>query len=165
MKLAAFLFAAAATFVLGGCTFFQDDVYKLQAGSASDEYDAVENAIHDEFAARFGESRVKRADVEWKYDHWTAISNQRGMGLEKYRVRVSAWPQLDQDGHFSPIVVVRQEVYTGASSGRGGPTAMYSNMWSEAGRDVKLEADLANAINKRVDGPTPPPKAANGGGK
>jgi hypothetical protein len=52
---------------------------------------------------------------------------------------------------YSPIVIAKQEVYTGASaSGRGGPTAMYSNMWTEAGRDVELEVDLSNAIYNRI---------------
>lgn len=168
MKLFAMLLAAVVLVSLGGCTFFTDDLYKAQSGVYGGG-DDCDKAIHDEFVARFGEGRVKRADVEAKYDHWTAISNQVAVGSDKYRLRVSAYAQLDQDGHFSPIVVARREVYTGYSTGRGGPTAMYSNMWSEAGRDVKLEADLANAIIKRMEtpaaAPAEKPKAGNAGGK
>jgi hypothetical protein len=167
MKLSAMLLAAIALVSLGGCTLFTDDLYKAQAGYYGGS-DHVDEAIRDEFVARFGEGRVKRADVEWKYDHWTAISNQLAVGPDKYRLRVSAYPQLDQDGHYSPIVVARKEIYTGYSSGRGGPTAMYSNMWTEAGRDVKLEAELTNAIIARMDAPaaTPAekPKSSTGGG-
>jgi len=166
MKLLAMLAGMLAALSLGACTVFTDDLYKAQAGYYGG-YGDVEDAIHDELVARFGEARVKRADVEWKYDHWTATSNQKAYGTEKYRTRVSAYPQLDQDGHYSPIVVVRREVYTGYSSGRGGPTAMYSNMWTEVGRDTKLEAELANAIIARVDAPpaaTPAPEPAKTGG-
>jgi hypothetical protein len=168
MKLSAMLLAAIALFILGGCTVFTDDLYKAQAGYYGGA-DHVDAAIHDEFVARFGENRVKRADVEWKYDHWTAISNQVAVGADKYRLRVSAYAQLDQDGHYSPIVVARRELYTGYSSGRGGPTAMYSNMWSEIGRDVELEAELANAIIARMDAPAPAPtpekKPGHAGGR
>ncbi|MBX3473544.1 MAG: membrane lipoprotein lipid attachment site-containing protein [Planctomycetes bacterium] len=163
MKRAVILFAAVALLTLSGCTMFQDDIYKAQAGYyLSDSYAGVDNAIKEEFVARFGKERVKRADVEWKYDHWTAISNQQAIGSDKYRTRVSAYPQLGADGHYEAIVVARREVYTGYSSGRGGPTAMYSNMWTEAGRDVHVEAELSNAIIKRLETPS---KAAKGGGK
>lgn len=165
MKRAVFLVAAVALLMLSsGCTFFQDDIYKAQAGYYwSDSYAGVDDAIKEEFTARFGKDRVKRADIEWKYDHWTAISNQKAIGFDKYRVRVSAYPQLGADGHYEAIVVARKEVYTGYSSGRGGPTAMYSNMWTEAGRDVGMEAELSNAILKRLE--APPAKTAKGGGK
>ena len=50
---------AFATIALSGCTVFQDDIYKAQAGYyLSDNFDAVEAAIHDEFTERFGEARV-----------------------------------------------------------------------------------------------------------
>ena len=157
-KVLAVLFVAAA-FAASGCTVFTDDIYKAQAGYYfSNEFDQVEAAIHDEFEARFGE--VRRADVEWKYNHWTSISEQRAIGLEKYRMRVSAYPQLDQDGHSEPVVIARQEVYTGSDygMGRGGPTAMYSAKWTETHRDRDLEADLANAIHARL-------RAGNAGGE
>ena len=139
-------------FALSGCTFFQDDVYKLQAGYyASDDFSSVEQAIHDTFAEKFGEENVFRADVEWKYNNWTVISDQYAFGHDKYRTRVTAYPQLDADGMYEPVVIVKQEVYTGASAtGRGGPTAMYSGKWSEAGRDVDLEVELANAIYNKI---------------
>lgn len=141
----------AAVFVTCGCTMFQDDVNKMQAGYYfSGSFEAVDQAIHEEMVARFGKERVFRADVEWKYNHWTAISDQKAIGLEKYRMRVSAYPQLGSDGVYEPVVVARQEAYTGASTGRGGPTAMYSNKWTEAGRDNELEAELANAIGARL---------------
>lgn len=163
MKRAVFLVAAVALLMLSGCTFFQDDIYKAQAGYYwSDSYAGVDAAIKEEFEARFGKERVKRADIEWKYDHWTAISNQKAIGFDKYRVRVSAYPQLGADGHYEAIVIARQEVYTGQSSGRGGPTAMYSNMWTETGRDAGMEAELSNAIIKRLETPA---KTAKGGGK
>jgi hypothetical protein len=159
MKTAVLLCVVATAFALSGCTFFQDDIYKAQAGYYwSDDFDSVEAAIHDEFADRFGEGAVFRADVEWKYNHWTVISEQYAMGHDKYRTRIYAYPQIDADGMYSPIVVAKQEVYTGASPmGRGGPTAMYSNMWTEAGRDVDLEVELSNAIYNRIH--TPPEKA------
>src|SRR5690606_8646216 len=95
-----------------------------------------------------------RACVEWKYNHWTVVSDQRAYGLDKYRMRISAYPQLDADGRYEPVVVARKELYTGYSNGfgRGGPTAMYSGKWSEAGRDVALEAELANGISARLRG-------------
>ncbi|MCC6464548.1 MAG: hypothetical protein IT463_04325 [Planctomycetes bacterium] len=164
MKRAVLLLAVAVAGLVSGCTMFQDDVYKLQAGYyASDSYDGVDNAIHDEFVAKFGKDYVFRADVEWKYNHWTTISDQKAVGHDKYRMRVYAYPQLGADGTYEPVVVARQEVYTGYStSGRGGPTAMYSGKWSEAGRDVNLEAELANAIAKRLRAPA---KGGNAGGK
>lgn len=166
MKRALILLVAAATVMLSGCTFFQDDIYKVQAGYyGSSSFDGVDAAIHDEFVARFGKERVRRADIDWKHDHWTAISDQRARGSDKYRVHVSAYPQLGSDGHYEPIVIARQEIYTGYSTGRGGPTAMYSNMWTEAGRDVDLEAKLANAIIKRLESPAQTPgKTGKGGG-
>ncbi|MBX3459604.1 MAG: hypothetical protein KF696_06505 [Planctomycetes bacterium] len=145
------LAALAAVFVMSGCTVFQDDIYKMQAGYYfSGSFDAVDQAIHDEMVARFGKDRVFRADVEWKYEHWTAISDQKAVGLEKYRMRVSAYPQLGADGVYEPVVVAREEVYTGASTGRGGPTAMYSNKWTEAARNNELEVELANGIAARL---------------
>lgn len=149
------VFAIAAVIMLSGCTVFQDDIYKLQAGYyGSSAFDDVEGAIQAEFAERFGEDAPFRACVEWKYNHWTVVSDQRATGLDKYRMRISAYPQLDADGRYEPVVVARKEVYTGYSGGfgRGGPTAMYSNKWSEAGRDVALEASLANGISARVRG-------------
>lgn len=152
MKRIAFLFAVAAAFALSGCTFFQDDVYKLQAGYyASDDFGSVEQAIHDTFAEKFGEENVFRADVEWKYNNWTVVTDQFAFGHDKYRMRVTAYPQIDADGMYEPVVIAKQEVYTGASAtGRGGPTAMYSGKWSEAGRDVDLEVELANAIYNKL---------------
>lgn len=163
MKRFVLLSAATLLVFLSGCTVFQDDLYKAQAGHYGG-YGGVDDAIHTEFVARFGEARVKRADVEWKYDHWTAISNQYAHGHDKYRTRVSAYAQIDQDGHYSPIVIARREIYTGyGGSGRGGPSAMYSNMWTEAGRDIDLEAELANAIIQRMDAPANEgPKGAGG---
>ncbi|MCC7508835.1 MAG: hypothetical protein IT464_05640 [Planctomycetes bacterium] len=153
------MFAVAAVFLMCGCTVFQDDIYKMQAGYYfSGSFDAVDTAIHDAMAEKFGKDRVFRANVEWKYEHWTAISDQRAIGLEKYRMRISAYPQLGADGVYEPVVVAREEVYTGSSTGRGGPTAMYSNKWTEAGRDVELEAELANAVTARL-------RKANAGGK
>lgn len=152
-RMIALFVAAVALIALSGCTVFQDDVYKLQAGYyGSDGYDAVEAAIYEEFSDRFGEENVFRADVEWKYNHWTVLSDQRAYGHDKYRSRVYAYPQLDQDGMYEPVVIVRDEVYTGGSYGfgRGGPTAMYSGKWSEAGRDSALEAELANGIYNRL---------------
>jgi hypothetical protein len=151
-KRIAVLFAVTAAFALPGCTFFQDDVYKLQAGYyASDDFSSVEQAIHDTFAERFGKENVFRPDVEWKYNNWTVVTRQHAFGHDKYRLRVTAYPQLDADGMYEPVVIARQEVYTGyGTSGRGGPTAMYSNKWSEAGRDVELEAELANAIYDKL---------------
>ena len=152
MKRIAFLFAVAAAFALSGCTFFQDDVYKLQAGYyASDDFSSVESAIHDTFAEKFGKENVFRPDVEWKYNNWTVITDQYAFGHDKYRMRITAYPQLDADGMYEPVVIAKQEVYTGASAtGRGGPTAMYSGKWSEAGRDVDLEVELANAIYNKL---------------
>jgi len=163
MKRIAFLFAVTAAFALSGCTFFQDDVYKLQAGYyASDSFGGVEQAIHDTFADKFGEENVFRADVEWKYNNWTVVTDQYAYGHDKYRMRVTAYPQIDADGMYEPVVIARQEVYTGASAtGRGGPTAMYSNKWTEAGRDVDLEVELANEIYNRLHAP----KSSEAGGK
>lgn len=165
MKTIFALLAVFALVSLTGCTMFQDDIYKAQAGYyLSDGYDAVDAAIYNEFADRFGEGAVKRADVEWKYNHWTALSEQRAIGLDKYRVHVSAYPQIDGDGMYEPVVIVRKEAYTGSSYGfgRGGPTAMYSNKWREIGRDVHLEAELANAIYARLNNSQP---SGEGGGR
>lgn len=148
------LFAASALLSLSACTVFQDDIYKVQSGHyMSDSFDAVEAAIHDEFADRYGENNVYRADIEWQYNHWTVVGEQRAIGHDKYRVHISAYPQLDADGKYEPVVIVREEAYTGASYGysRGGPTAMYSGKWSEIGRDASLEADLANSIYARLN--------------
>jgi hypothetical protein len=165
MKSVALLVTVATACLLSGCTFFQDDVYKAQAGHYwSDDFSSVEAAIHDELAERFGKEAVFRADVEWKYNNWTVISEQRARGHDKYRTRVTAYPQLDADGMYSPVVIAKQEVYTGASpSGRGGPTAMYSNMWTEAGRDVELEVELSNAIYNRIHAPADPAKKDSSG--
>lgn len=164
MKKAVLLLAATAAIALSGCTMFQDDIYKAQAGHyMSDSFDSVEAAIHDEFAERFGKDVVFRPDVEWKYNNWTVISDQRAVGLEKYRTRITAYPQLDADGMYEPVVIVRQEYYSGYGYGaRGGPTAMYSGKWSEAGRDVHLEAELANAIYNRLHSGK---KASQAGGR
>ncbi|MBZ0136548.1 MAG: hypothetical protein K8I27_09265 [Planctomycetes bacterium] len=163
MKRVAFLFAVAAAFALSGCTFFQDDIYKVQAGYyASDDFSSVEQAIHDTLAEKFGKENVFRPDIEWKYNNWTVVTNQTARGHDKYRLRVSAYPQLDADGMYEPVVVARQEVYTGyATSGRGGPTAMYSGKWSEAGRDSYLEAELANEIYAKLHAPA----SSEAGGK
>jgi hypothetical protein len=164
MKKAVLLLAATAALALSGCTMFQDDIYKAQAGYyLSDSFDSVEDAIHDEFAERFGKEAVFRPDVEWKYNNWTVISDQRAVGLDKYRMRITAYPQLDADGMYEPVVIARKEVYTGYGYGaRGGPTAMYSGKWSEAGRDVHLEAELANAIYNRLHSGK---KASQAGGR
>jgi hypothetical protein len=166
MRTVLMLFAVATAFALSGCTFFQDDIYKAQAGYYwSGDFESVEEAIHDEFADRFGKEAVFRADVEWKYNNWTVISEQYAFGHDKYRTRITAYPQLDADGMYSPIVIAKQEVYTGyGSSGRGGPTAMYSNMWTEAGRDIDLEVELSNAIYNRIHAPAPE-KTDGAGGK
>ena len=163
MKRIALLFAVAAAFALSGCTFFQDDVYKLQAGYyASDDFSSVEQAIHDTFAEKFGKEAVFRADVEWKYNNWTVVTDHYAFGHDKYRTRITAYPQLDADGMYEPVVIARQEVYTGYSpTGRGGPTAMYSRKWSEAGRDVDLEVELANAIYSKLHAP----RSSEAGGK
>lgn len=154
MKRIALLLAVAAGFALSGCTMFQDDVYKLQAGYyASDSFAGVEDAIHAELSERFGKEAVFRPDVEWKYNNWTVVSNQRAVGHDKYRLRVTAYPQLDADGRYEPVVIAREEIYTGYGHGsRGGPTAMYSNKWSEAGRDIELEAAIANGVYNRLHG-------------
>lgn len=163
MKRIALLFAVAAAFALSGCTMFQDDVYKAQAGYyMSDDFSSVEDAIHDEFADRFGKEAVFRPDVEWKYNNWTVISEQRAVGLDKYRTRVTAHPQIDADGQYEPVVIARKEVYTGYGYGStSGPTAMYSGKWTEAGRDVDLEVALSNAIYNRLHSPAT--KSAAGG--
>ncbi|MCA8912535.1 MAG: hypothetical protein KDB82_12585 [Planctomycetes bacterium] len=163
MKRVALLIAVAAAFALSGCTFFQDDVYKAQAGYyLSDDFGSVENAIHDELADRYGKEAVFRPDVEWKYNNWTVITEQRAVGLEKYRTRIMAYPQLDADGQYEPVVIARQEVYTGYGYGStAGPTAMYSGKWTEAGRDTTLEASLSNGIYTRLH----PATDANAGGK
>lgn len=155
MKRIAFLIAVAAAFALSGCTFFQDDIYKVQAGhSMSDDFSSVEGAIHDELASRYGKESVFRPDVEWKYNNWTVVTNQRAVGLEKYRTRVMAYPQLDADGQYEPVVIARQEVYTGYGYGASsGPTAMYSGKWTEAGRDVELEAAISNGVYNRLHAP------------
>lgn len=165
MNKAVFLLAAAAFLALSGCTLFQDDVYKAQAGYyMSDNFASVEDAIHDEFAERFGKDAVFRPEVEWKYNNWTVISDQRAVGVDKYRTRITAYPQLDADGMYEPVVIVKQEVYTGYGYGsRGGPTAMYSGKWSEAGRDVHLESELSNAIYNRLHNGSK--KSAEGGGQ
>jgi hypothetical protein len=179
MKRVALLFAVAAAVALSGCTFFQDDVYKAQAGYYfSDDFASVESAIHDELADRYGDNAVFRADVEWKYNNWTVVTDQHAVGLDKYRTHITAYPQLDSDGQYEPVVIVQQQVYTGASmTGRGGPTAMYSGKWTEAGRNVDLEADLSNAIYGRLHAPSKatkepakepakePKKSGNGGGE
>lgn len=152
---------AVATILLSGCTVFTDDVYRLQSGQwGSSAYGAVDHAIHEEFKAKFGEDRVFRADVEKKYNHWTSVSDIRAVGMEKYRVHVTAYPQLDADGHYEPVVIAKREVYTGSSygMGRGGPTAMYSGKWTETNRERDLEAELANGIHARLRG-------ANAGGE
>ena len=166
MKRVALLFAIAAAVVLSGCTVFQDDIYKAQAGYyLSDDFSSVEAAIHDEFADRFGKDAVFRADVEWKYNNWTVVSNQYARGHDRYRMHITAYPQIDGDGQYEPVVIVQKQVYTGyGTGGRGGPTAMYSNKWTEAGRDVYLEAELSNAIYNRIHAPATK-SAATGGGQ
>ena len=165
MKRIAILFAVAATVALSGCTVFQDDIYKAQAGYyLSDDFSSVEDAIHDEFAERFGEHAVFRPDVEWKYNNWTVVTDQRAIGLEKYRTHIMAYPQLDADGQYEPVVIVRQEVYTGTGYGStSGPTAMYSGKWTEAGRDNHLEVELSNAIYNRIHTPAAKAEATGGG--
>ncbi|MEZ5993742.1 MAG: hypothetical protein R3E76_15520 [Planctomycetota bacterium] len=164
MKRVALLIAVAAAFALSGCTFFQDDIYKVQAGhSLSDDFATVEGAIHDELAETFGKEAVFRPDVEWKYNNWTVVTDQRAIGLEKYRTRVMAYPQLDADGQYEPVVIARQEVYTGYGYGStAGPTAMYSGKWTEAGRDIDLEVKLSNGIYNRLHAP---PTSSTAGGK
>ena len=94
---------------------------------------------------------VDSAEVEARYDNWTFISDEGAWGHERYRTRVFAYPQIDQDGRYFPVVVAKNEFYNGASMrANSGPKAMYYGGWVEAGRDVKLETSLSNAIAARV---------------
>jgi hypothetical protein len=144
--------ALAAVAILSfGCTVFTDDLYKLQSGQYGSNYASVDRAIYDEFAERFSDGRVYRANVESNFDHWTAVSAQWAMGHDRYRVRVTAYPNLDGDGQYEPVVIARQEIYAGQSYGaRGRPSANYSNKWMEVGRDVDLEAAVANGVYNRM---------------
>ena len=152
MNRALLLIAVAGAFVLSGCTVFQDDIYKLQAGQyGSSGFDKVDDAIGAEFKSRFGKEMVFRAEVEARYDNWTFISDEGAWGHERYRTRVFAYPQIDQDGHYHPVVVAKNEVYNGGSMrANSGPKASYYGGWVEAGRDARLEVSLSNAITARV---------------
>ena len=146
------LLAVVSALALSGCTVFQDDIYKLQTGQyGAGGFDRVEDAIEAEFKSRFGKEMVFRAEVEARYDNWTFISDEGAWGHERYRTRVFAYPQIDQDGRYFPVVVAKNEFYNGASMrANSGPKAMYYGGWVEAGRDVKLETSLSNAIAARV---------------
>jgi hypothetical protein len=158
MKNLLFLVLAAMAFVVSGCTVFSDDVYKLQSGQYGSAYKDVDHAIYLEFKERFGDGRVYRANLEANFDHWTSVSDQMARGQDRYRVRVSAYPNLDADGHYEPVVIARQEVYNGYSFGaRGRPSANYSNKWLEIARDPELEAAIANGVYSRL-------RHANAGG-
>ncbi|MHC4840259.1 MAG: hypothetical protein ACYTDT_04755 [Planctomycetota bacterium] len=151
-KIFVLLFAVAGVIVLNGCTLFQDDLYKAQAGQHNDNQAAVDEAIKESLIAEFGKAAVFRSGGEWQHQQWTAISKQYAVGLDKYRMRVHAYPQLDQDDRFTPVVICSKEYYSGASASaqRAGPKASQSRLWTEAGRDYDLEAKLANDISARL---------------
>jgi hypothetical protein len=149
-KLLMMMLVSAALFA-SGCTVFTDDLYKAQSGMYGDDFHSVDRAIYDEFRERFGDERVFRADVEQSFNHWTAVSDQVVIGLERHRVRVSAYPSYDADGQFEPVVIARKEIYAGQSHfARGRPSANYGNRWLEVGRDVDLEAAIANGVYSRL---------------
>jgi hypothetical protein len=158
MKNFLLMMVAAAAFLASGCTVFTDDLYMAQSGQYGATYRSVDRAIYDEFRDRFGDDRVFRADLEANFNHWTAISDQMVIGLERQRMRISAYPSLDADGQLETVVVARKEIYAGQSFGsRGRPTANYANRWLEIGRDAALEAAIANGVNSRL-------REANAGG-
>lgn len=151
-KIFLLMFALAGISALNGCTLFQDDVYRAQAGQSNDNHAEVDNAIKDALVAEFGAGNVFRADGEWQHQNWTAVSKQFAVGHDKYRMRVQAYPQLDQDDRYSPVVIASKEFYSGASYSvkRSGPKASQSRLWTEAGRDFDLETKLANDVMKRL---------------
>lgn len=151
-KVFALLFTLASVVALNGCTFFQDDIYRAQAGQFNDNHAEVDKAIEAALVAEFGTGNVFRADGERKHQNWTAVSKQFTVGLDKYRLRVQAYPQLDQDDRYSPVIIASKEFYTGASysAKRAGPRASQSRLWTEASRDIDLETKLANDVMARL---------------
>jgi hypothetical protein len=144
------LIALALVSVVGvaGCTVFQDTVYQAQVETGG--HADVDRAIYDELAERYGAGSVSRANLEWRYDHWMAVSAERAVGLERYRVRVSAFAQRGMDGVAEPVVIARTEAYQGRSTGRARATASNRALWVETSRDAELEAAISRGIYNRL---------------
>ena len=131
-----FLLCGILVLAPSACTVMTHDDTLQRADDAG--WRVVDNAIYEVFAEKFGKERVQLSEYPEKENHrWVAISDQENGGLNRRRVCVEGTPETDRTGHYSPWVVVRNEMY---SDGR----------WIEMGTNTKSEVELLNLIDTKV---------------
>lgn len=148
--------AACCVFALGACSFPTADDIQTRDGAFwldASQYNAVDDAVRAEMEAKFGAENVFFSNYpEEEFHRWVFEGPVKVVGLDKYRLRVEAYPKKERDGFYVPLVIARKEVYTGDSmdNRRGAHIQFGSTGYTEIGRDEVLEAELENAMNARL---------------
>ncbi len=148
--------ALGGSLALGACSFPLADDMNFREGAFwvdSRQYNAVDDAIQSEMEARFGKDCVFLSQYpEREFHRWVYEGPVRSVGLEKYRMRVEAYPKKDRDGWYMPLIIARQEVYNAQSmSNKPGVHPEFGQTgYVEIGRDNKLEASIENAVLDRL---------------
>lgn len=156
MKRFIVLVALAGSLALGACSFPLADDMNFRSGAFwvdSRQWKAVDGAIRAEMEERFGADRVYLSEYpEREFHRWVYEGPVRAIGLEKYRLRVEAYPKKDRDGWYMPLIIARQEVYNAQSMSnkRGAHKDFENTGYLEIGRDNKLEAAIENAVLDRL---------------
>ncbi|MCC6574317.1 MAG: hypothetical protein IT462_11050 [Planctomycetes bacterium] len=148
------LVALAGSLAVGACSFpFADDMQTRESWFDARQYNSVDDAIQSEMESRFGADKVFLSKYpEREFHRWVYEGPVRSVGLEKYRMRIEAYPKKDRDGWYMPLIIARQEVYNAQSMSnkRGAHKDFENTGYVEIGRDNKLEADIENCVLARL---------------
>jgi len=150
MARVAALTCVAGLFVsLTSCTIPGTDT--MGAMRNSSERVAVDNAIYDTLAEMYGKDRITLVPAQRKYHRWAATSNEWATGTDRMRTRVEAGAWLGSDGVWAPDIKVSNELSQQQSPfGNTAPNSLGSDPWLEAGRNTKVEAEIANKVNAKI---------------
>jgi|GEM_PF-4306862 len=115
------------------------------------EYIAVDNAIYDTLAERFGADNVQESTFpEKEYHHWYVLSPESFNGARS-RMRVEGNAYKDSDGGYSAEIRVKEETYMEADPWyRSRSNTIGEQRWFEGGRNHKLEANIMNEVNRKL---------------
>lgn len=150
------LVGLVASLALAACSFPLADDMNFREGAFwvdSRQYNAVDDAIQAEMEERFGKDAVFLSTYpEKEFHRWVYEGPVKAYGVEKYRLRVEAYPKKDRDGWYMPLVIARQEVYNAQSMSnkRGAHKDFENTGYIEIGRNNKLEASIENAVLDRL---------------
>jgi hypothetical protein len=133
-----------------------DDVHARGSSSAflrnTTDYRAVDNAIYDVLSEMYPAYTISLVEApEREFHRWAATSDEFSTGTDRQRIRIEARPWQGSDGHWAPDVAVKTEVAMQQSQFQPkAPGSFGSSPWLEGGRNAKVEARIANEVNKKL---------------